>query len=214
MQDRIGIDQYGVSVGCKARSGSRLVVKRGPMTVSDLLVDAGVDHGCGKLKLHRPRAISRSLIGDLAAPHDRAPRWAVSRPIVIHDLFAVLLRTAGRFCELLRFLELPSLLLRLFGRASPNAPHVTFSFETPDCTSLHAGCGVHIIFPNALIICRISARRKPQHPASPSETCPTRCGCVKLWTACATPRLRLLRVSSGHRQALALLAPPPLLLRR
>ena len=108
MQDRIGIDQYGVSVGCKARSGSRLVVKRGPMTVSDLLVDAGVDHGCGKLKLHRPRAISRSLIGDLAAPHDRAPRWAVSRPIVIHDLFAVLLRTAGRFVNCFDFWNCPA----------------------------------------------------------------------------------------------------------
>ena len=62
--------------------------------------------------------------------------------------------------------------------------------------------------PNALITCRIPARRKPQHPA-PSETRATRCGCVKLWTACATPILRLLRVSSGHRQALALLALPP-----
>ena len=108
MQDRIGVD-----IGMEYRLGmqsqvSRLAVKRGPMTVSDLLVDAGVDHGCGKLKLHRPRAISRSLIGDLAAPHDRAPRWAVSRPIVIHDLFAVLLRTAGRFVNCFDFWNCPA----------------------------------------------------------------------------------------------------------
>ncbi len=84
MQDRIGID-----IGMEYRLGmqsqvSRLVVKRGPMTVSHLLVDGWVD--AGSFKLHRPRAVSRSLIGLLAVPHDRAPRWAVSHPIVIHDL--------------------------------------------------------------------------------------------------------------------------------
>ncbi len=45
MQDRIGVD-----IGMEYRLGmqsqvSRLAVKRGPMTVSDLLVDAWVDAG-------------------------------------------------------------------------------------------------------------------------------------------------------------------------